>query len=80
MGDWAILGGMTGVHRFVHIGAHAFTAGCSLVLQDVPPFVDGGGSADDSTRFKQRRHEASWFSKKANWRCAVLIKPYIAAA
>ena len=43
--DWAILGGMTGVHQFVHIGAHAFTAGCSLVLQDVPPFVMASGQA-----------------------------------
>ncbi|KFZ37159.1 UDP-N-acetylglucosamine acyltransferase [Shewanella mangrovi] len=43
--DWAILGGMTGVHQFVHIGAHAFTAGASLVLQDVPPFVMASGQA-----------------------------------
>ncbi|GGZ02153.1 MULTISPECIES: acyl-ACP--UDP-N-acetylglucosamine O-acyltransferase [Shewanella] len=43
--DWAILGGMTGVHQFVHIGAHAFTAGYSLVLQDVPPFVMASGQA-----------------------------------
>lgn len=43
VGDWAILGGMTGVHQFVHIGAHAFTAGCSLLLQDVPPFVMAAG-------------------------------------
>ncbi len=43
--DWAILGGMTGVHQFVHIGAHAFTAGCSLVLQDVPPYVMASGQS-----------------------------------
>ncbi|GAA5190478.1 acyl-ACP--UDP-N-acetylglucosamine O-acyltransferase [Ferrimonas gelatinilytica] len=43
--DWAILGGMTGVHQFVHIGAHAFTAGYSLVLQDVPPFVMASGQS-----------------------------------
>ncbi|MCL1036374.1 acyl-ACP--UDP-N-acetylglucosamine O-acyltransferase [Shewanella corallii] len=43
--DFAILGGMTGVHQFVHIGAHAFTAGASLVLQDVPPFVMASGQA-----------------------------------
>lgn len=39
LGDWAILGGMTGVHQFVRIGAHAMTGGCSLLLQDLPPFV-----------------------------------------
>ncbi|MBV7316247.1 acyl-ACP--UDP-N-acetylglucosamine O-acyltransferase [Shewanella sp. NIFS-20-20] len=43
--DFAILGGMTGVHQFVHIGAHAFTAGASLILQDVPPFVMASGQA-----------------------------------
>ncbi|QLE84883.1 acyl-ACP--UDP-N-acetylglucosamine O-acyltransferase [Shewanella sp. Scap07] len=43
VGDWAILGGMTGVHQFVKIGAHAFTAGYSLILQDVPPFVMASG-------------------------------------
>lgn len=42
--DWAILGGMTGVHQFVHIGAHAFTAGSSTIFQDVPPFVMAAGS------------------------------------
>ena len=43
VGDWAILGALTGVHQFVHIGAHAFTAGYSLILQDVPPFVMASG-------------------------------------
>ena len=44
VGDWVILGGMTGVHQFVRIGNHAFTAGASLILQDVPPFVMAAGS------------------------------------
>ena len=44
VGNWVILGGMTGVHQFVHIGDHAFTAGSSLILQDVPPFVMAAGS------------------------------------
>ena len=42
--DWAILGGFTGVHQFVKIGAHSMTAGQALVLQDVPPFVMAAGS------------------------------------
>jgi UDP-N-acetylglucosamine acyltransferase len=37
--DWAILGGLTAVHQFVHIGAHAMIAGGSLVRKDVPPFT-----------------------------------------
>jgi UDP-N-acetylglucosamine acyltransferase len=39
VGDWAILGGMTGVHQFVQIGAHAMTGAGSILLQDLPPFV-----------------------------------------
>lgn len=37
--DYAILGGLTAVHQFVKIGAHAFIGGGSLVRKDVPPFV-----------------------------------------
>jgi UDP-N-acetylglucosamine acyltransferase len=39
VGDWVILGGLTGVHQFVRIGAHAMTGGASLLLQDLPPYV-----------------------------------------
>jgi UDP-N-acetylglucosamine acyltransferase len=39
LGDWVILGGMTGVHQFVHVGAHAMTGGGSILFQDLPPFV-----------------------------------------
>ncbi|MCO4799382.1 MAG: acyl-ACP--UDP-N-acetylglucosamine O-acyltransferase, partial [Colwelliaceae bacterium] len=35
VGDYAILGGMTGVHQFCHIGAHSFIAATSLILKDV---------------------------------------------
>ncbi|GAB3628583.1 acyl-[acyl-carrier-protein]--UDP-N-acetylglucosamine O-acyltransferase [Pandoraea terrae] len=41
--DWAIIGGMTGVHQFVRIGAHAMIGGASVLVQDVPPFVIASG-------------------------------------
>ena len=43
VGDWVTVGGLTGVHQFVKIGAHAFVGFSSAVTQDVPPFmmVDG---------------------------------------
>ncbi len=43
VGDWVIIGGLTGVHQFVKIGAHAMAGFASAVTQDVPPFlmVDG---------------------------------------
>ena len=45
IGDFAILGGGTLVHQFCRIGAHAFTAGGSVVLRDVPPYVMSGGNS-----------------------------------
>jgi UDP-N-acetylglucosamine acyltransferase len=43
IGDWVILGGLTGVHQFTKVGAHAMAGFASHVSQDVPPFmmVDG---------------------------------------
>ncbi len=37
--DWAILGGGTMVHQFVHIGCHVMLSGGSKVSKDVPPYV-----------------------------------------
>src|SRR5882724_2000310 len=39
IGDWAVVGRMTGVHQFVRIGAHSMCGGGSALLQDVPPYV-----------------------------------------
>jgi UDP-N-acetylglucosamine acyltransferase len=39
IGDWAILGGVTLVHQYVHIGAHSFSAVGTILVQDVPPYV-----------------------------------------
>ncbi len=39
IGDWVIVGGLTGVHQFTRIGAHAMTGFQSHVSQDVPPFM-----------------------------------------
>jgi UDP-N-acetylglucosamine acyltransferase len=43
--DHVILGGGTMVHQFCRVGAHAFTAGGSIVLRDVPPFVMASGNS-----------------------------------
>lgn len=42
IGEWATIGGMTGVHQFVRIGEQTMIAGASVVLKDVPPFVTAG--------------------------------------
>ncbi len=40
--DFAILGGMTAVHQFVHVGSHVMVSGGSLVRKDIPPFIKAG--------------------------------------
>ena len=42
--DFAVVGGLTGVHQFVRIGRHAIIGGCSAVPQDIPPFVSAVGN------------------------------------
>jgi UDP-N-acetylglucosamine acyltransferase len=39
VGDWVILGGLSAVHQFGKVGAHAFLAGGAMARQDVPPYV-----------------------------------------
>ncbi len=43
IGDWVIIGGLTGVHQFCKVGAHAMTGFQSHVSQDVPPFMMAAG-------------------------------------
>jgi UDP-N-acetylglucosamine acyltransferase len=42
--DWVIVGGLTGIHQFCKVGAHALTGFQSHVAQDVPPFMLVGGN------------------------------------
>jgi len=39
IGDWVFLGGLSGVHQFVRIGAHAMTGFQTRLSQDLPPYV-----------------------------------------
>lgn len=40
--DWVIIGGITPVHQFVHIGQHAMIGGGLRVPKDVPPYILAG--------------------------------------
>jgi len=44
VGDWAIIGGLVGVHQFSRIGAHTMTGGNSSLMQDTPPYVLAAGN------------------------------------
>lgn len=45
VGDWAVLGGYTGVHQYCRIGAHVMAGIASVVVKDVPPFLMISGNA-----------------------------------
>lgn len=42
--DHAIIGGLSAIHQFCQIGAHAFVSGLTGVSQDVPPYMLAAGS------------------------------------
>ena len=44
IGDWAILGGYTGIHQFCRVGAHTMTAAGTVAVQDIPPYVMAAGN------------------------------------
>jgi len=44
VGDYAILGGFTGVHQFCRVGESSFTAISAVIVKDVPPFVMAEGN------------------------------------
>ncbi len=71
--DWVILGGFTGVHQFVRIGAHAMTGVSSVVLQDVAPYVIGMGSPYEPSTINAEGLKRRGFSAE---RIAVLKRAY----
>ncbi len=44
IGDWAIVGGMSGVHQFTSIGKHVIIATNSRITKDVPPYITAGNT------------------------------------
>ncbi len=41
--DWAILGGIVGVHQFTKVGQHSLVGGHYKVSKDVPPYIIAAG-------------------------------------
>ncbi len=42
VGDFAIIGGMSGAPQFARIGAHTYIAGHTVITKDVPPYIKAG--------------------------------------
>ena len=64
VGDWAIVGGLTGVHQFCHIGAHAMLGFQSRVSQDVPPFMMAEGNPLEVRGFNAEGLRRRGFSRE----------------
>lgn len=44
LGNHAILGGLSAVHQFCHVGAHAMCGGGSIVTKDIPAYLMVNGN------------------------------------
>ncbi|WP_416305662.1 acyl-ACP--UDP-N-acetylglucosamine O-acyltransferase [Neptunicella sp. SCSIO 80796] len=64
VGDWVIIGGMTGVHQFCHIGSHSFCAAGCLLVKDLPPFVMAGGATMSTFGINSEGLKRRGFSKQ----------------
>ncbi|WP_438864179.1 acyl-ACP--UDP-N-acetylglucosamine O-acyltransferase [Neptunicella sp.] len=65
VGDWVIIGGMTGVHQFCHIGSHSFCAAGCLLVKDLPPFVMAGGATMSTFGINSEGLKRRGFSKQS---------------
>lgn len=62
LGDWAFLGGLSGVHQFVRVGAHAMTGFQTRLSQDLPPFVTASGNPAEAQGINQEGLKRRGFS------------------
>ncbi len=42
IGDFGIIGGLSGAAQFIRVGAHTYVAGDTVINKDVPPFIKAG--------------------------------------
>jgi UDP-N-acetylglucosamine acyltransferase len=64
VGDWVIVGGLTGVHQFVQIGAHAMIGFATALSQDVPPFMMIDGNPAQARGFNVEGLRRRGFSRE----------------
>jgi UDP-N-acetylglucosamine acyltransferase len=44
IGDYAFLGGFSGVHQFCRVGAHCMTGIATITFKDIPPYILASGN------------------------------------
>jgi UDP-N-acetylglucosamine acyltransferase len=60
--DFALVGGLAAVHQFCRIGRMSMIAGCSKVVQDVPPFMIVDGNPAETRTVNKIGMERNGFS------------------
>lgn len=65
VGDHAILGGLSAVHQFSRVGAHAMCGGGSIILMDIPAYVMVSGHPAESHGINYEGLKRRGFSKEA---------------
>jgi len=60
--DFALVGGLSAVHQFCRIGRMSMIAGCSKVVQDVPPFMIVDGNPAETRTVNKIGMERNGFS------------------
>jgi UDP-N-acetylglucosamine acyltransferase len=60
--DWVFLGGLSGVHQFVRVGAHAMTGFQTRLSQDLPPYVTASGNPAEAQGINQEGLKRRGFS------------------
>jgi UDP-N-acetylglucosamine acyltransferase len=63
--DFALLGGLSAVHQFCRIGRMSMIAGCSKVVQDVPPFMIVDGNPAETRTINKIGLERNGVSEEA---------------
>jgi UDP-N-acetylglucosamine acyltransferase len=62
--DFALVGGLSAVHQFCRIGRMSMIAGCSKVVQDVPPFMIVDGNPAETRTINKIGMERNGFSEE----------------
>lgn len=63
--DYAIIGGISGIHQFCRIGRHSFIGSSSKLAQDMPPYMLGDGNPLKVRSFNRVGLERRGFTPEA---------------
>ncbi len=63
--DYAVLGGLSGVHQFCRLGRHSIVGGCTKIVQDVPPYMIADGNPAEVRGINQVGLERRGFTPEA---------------